>query len=558
MALILFSFQINAQTATFTDLYDIMQTKCANASCHGGASPAANLNLSSSETEVYNALVDVNPTNATALSMGDKLAMPGYPERSFLLRKISTPDWDDSFGLYSGQGTTMPLAPNAPLSHKEIELFRQWILWGAPKDETVVDVQALEDFYENGQALPVIDPIDPPAAGEGFQVRVGPIFLKPLEEIEFFKKHDLQLSENIEIDKLEINFNSESHHFIVNRMNQFVANNVEEGIRVANFEMGAGSLIAAWQSPQDYELPEGTAYRFDQTDFAEMNYHLKNFQTNGILQANVYVNFYTQPEGTATQEMHSELLPINLNETFFGAPIGNGLSVPADGNEHVFTDRITIPDFPGIPYPSGTWYIWQLSSHTHARGTDYDIYISDFQGNKGEQIYEGFYNNNYTFNQGFYDYEHPPVKVFDPLLPIDMGLGGGLIHEAKYINNTNQTIDWGYTTDDEMMLVFIHFTTEPLTTNLENITKEEAKFKVFPNPFQGATNITYTLNEKADVQLEVFNFLGQQVDLMVNEQQTAGDYQFSFSAKNDQLNDGMYIVKLTIDGKQFSQKIVKE
>ena len=139
-----------------------------------------------------------------------------------------------------------------------------------------------------------------------------------------------------------------------------------------------------------------------------------------------------------------------------------------------------------------------------------------------------------------------------------MGLGGGLIHEAKYINNTNQTIDWGYTTDDEMMLVFIHFTTEPLTTNLENITKEEAKFKVFPNPFQGATNITYTLNEKADVQLEVFNFLGQQVDLMVNEQQTAGDYQFSFSAKNDQLNDGMYIVKLTIDGKQFSQKIVKE
>jgi len=218
------SFQINAQNATFKDLYDIMQNKCAT--CHGGANPAASLDLSGSETAVYNALVDVNPVNSTALNMGDKLAMPGYPERSFLIRKIATTTWDDSFGLYSGQGTIMPQAPNDALSHKEIELFRQWILWGAPKDETVVDPQALEDFYENGMALPVIDPIDPPAAGEGFQVRVGPIFLKPLEEIEFFKKHDLQQDADKEINKLEINFNAESHHFIVNRMSQAVANNM--------------------------------------------------------------------------------------------------------------------------------------------------------------------------------------------------------------------------------------------------------------------------------------------------------------------------------------------
>ena len=554
VAFLFLTFQINAQNATFTDLYDIMQNKCA--SCHGGANPAANLNLSGSKDDVYNALVDVNPTNTSALNMGNKLAMPGYPERSFLLRKISNANWDETFGLYSGQGTSMPQAPNDPLSHKEIELFRQWILWGAPKNETVVDPQVLEDYYENGMALPTTEPFDAPNPSEGFQVRIGPIFLKPLQEIEFFKKHDLQLEENIEVNKLAVTFNSESHHFIAYKLSQGVANNVAEGIREINFEMGQGSVLATWQSDAEYQLPDGTAYKLKKTDVADMNYHLKNYLTSGILAANVYVNFYTQPDGTAQQEMRSELLPINLNETFFGAAIGNGLVIPADGDEHVFTDRIVIPDFPGIPYPSGTWHVWQISSHTHSRGTDYDIYVSDNSGQKGEQIYEGFYNNNYTFNQGFYDTDHPPVRTFEELYPIDMSLSGGLIHETKYVNTTNDVIQWGYTTDDEMMLIVIQYTTAPLT-DIEDISKEESNFQIFPNPFQGETNIKYTLNNKATVQLEVFNLLGERIDMILNEEQSSGTHQVSFSSKNKNLTDGMYIVRLTIDGRSFSQKIVE-
>ena len=552
-ALILLSFPINAQNATFSDLYDLMQNKCI--SCHGGTNPQGELDLSGSKDEVYDALVNVNPINTSALNMGNKLAMPGHPERSFLLRKISTANWDDTFGLYSGQGTTMPPAPNSPLSHKEIELFRQWIIWGAPKEGTVVDPQVLEDYYENGMALPIAAPIPAPNPSEGFQVRVGPIFLKPLQEIEFFKKHDLQLDENIEVNKLDVTFNSESHHFIAYKLSQGVANNIPDGIREINFEMGQGSVLATWQSDAEYKLPEGTAYKIKNTDVADMNYHLKNYLTSGILEANVYVNFYTQPDGTAQQEMRSELLPINLTETYTGAPIGNGLIIPADGNEHTFTDRLIIPDFPGIPYPPGTWHIWQLSSHTHSRGMDYDIFVSESNGEKGEQIYEGFYNNNYTFNQGFYDTDHPPVRTFDPLFPVDMGLTGGLIHEAKYINNTNNNISWGYTTDDEMMLVVIQYTTAPLSVDVEDIAKEEVRYNVFPNPFQGNTNIAYTLNKKSAVQLEVYNLLGERVDYILNEEQSSGEYEFSFSTKNKNLSNGMYIVKLTIDGQQFSQKI---
>jgi len=45
------------------------------------------------------------------------------------------------------------------------------------------------------------------------------------------------------------------------------------------------------------------------------------------------------------------------------------------------------------------------------------------------------------------------------------------------------------------------------------------------------------------------------MDMILNEEQSSGNYQFSFST-NNKLNEGMYIVRLTIDGKSFSQKVI--
>ncbi len=539
-----------AQTSTYEEVYNIMQAKCA--SCHSSMNPAGNLDLSGSLTEVYDALVRTTPTNPAAAAKGWKLADPGYVERSYLLNKIATQEWDDDFTLEVAEGTLMPPAPLEALTEKEIELFRQWILYGAPEDEQVVDPQVLEDYYENGMALPTTTPVAAPDPSEGYQLKLGPFFLTPQEEREFFKKHDVGLDIATEVNRLEISFNAESHHFILYKMGEELADDVRDGMRdieEAEFSMVRNTLVAAWQNDDDYVLPEGTAYRFQDDTYFDLNYHCKNYSSAGILAAEVYVNVYTQDYGTAQQEMFSTLLPYDLFSLFAGGDLGEDLIIPNTGDPVVFSDHIWIPPLPFVPFPSGTWHMWQMSTHAHARSVDYDIYLANPDGSKGEQLYEGFYNFDHTFNQGYYDYEHPPVLTFEPLLPVNMGSGGGIVHEATYINDTDETLGWGNTTDDEMMLLFVHFTEQAVLTDTEDVVEEEAvQLSVFPNPAHTQTTINYTLSQNADVLIELFDVQGKRMSEIVRATQVSGNYNQSLDVTKAGLSNGIYFIQLMIDG----------
>ena len=560
-AVCIFFAQTAFSQSTFEDIYEMMQVKCAG--CHGGSSPAGALDLSLSQQEVYDALVGAAPVNPAAAANNYELVKAGYPDRSFLLHKIATQDWDAKYGLETAEGDVMPPNNLPALVEKEIELVRQWILFGAPMNETVVDPQLLEDYYENGLALNETTPIDPPAAGEGFQLEFGPIFLAPLEEREFYIKDELPDLGNYEVSNLDIAFNDESHHFILYKMDQQLANTRPDGLRdveVSETSMFQNTLVAAWQNPVNYALPQGTAYKMQNGTVYDLNYHIKNYSVTGVLAGKVYVNVYTQETGTAQEEMYSQLFPISLFDMFQGAPLGSGLVVPADGEEHVFTEHLWIPPVQNLPWPGGTWHIWQLSTHTHARGVDYDIYLAEgLNGDKGEQVYEGFYNYNYTFNQGYYDWEHPAVRIFDELLPVNMGFGGGLIHEAKYVNNEDETKVWGNTTDDEMMLIFVHFTTNPITppSSTENLS-EKFELSIFPNPTTDISYLKYDLDQSAHVEIAIYDLQGKNKWQRNLGQQASGTNVFEFSKTEIGLPSGIYFVECKINGEGVTRKLVVE
>jgi len=67
----------------------------------------------------------------------------------------------------------------------------------------------------------------------------------------------------------------------------------------------------------------------------------------------------------------------------------------------------------------------------------------------------------------------------------------------------------------------------------------------FPNPFNPATNIRYSLPQASQVRLSVFNLLGQKVAILVNEFKQAGSHQVTFDAGN--LNSGIYFYKIEAD-----------
>ena len=60
----------------------------------------------------------------------------------------------------------------------------------------------------------------------------------------------------------------------------------------------------------------------------------------------------------------------------------------------------------------------------------------------------------------------------------------------------------------------------------------------YPNPFNPSTVINYTLTKPDFISLKIYNSLGQQIAILVNEYKGTGEYQVSFNASG--LSSGIY------------------
>ena len=77
----------------------------------------------------------------------------------------------------------------------------------------------------------------------------------------------------------------------------------------------------------------------------------------------------------------------------------------------------------------------------------------------------------------------------------------------------------------------------------------EGRFGVanYPNPFNPATQIVYTLTEMAPVRLVIYNLLGQQIRVLVEEFQAEGSYQVQWDGADQEGNPagaGRYLYRL--------------
>jgi hypothetical protein len=91
------------------------------------------------------------------------------------------------------------------------------------------------------------------------------------------------------------------------------------------------------------------------------------------------------------------------------------------------------------------------------------------------------------------------------------------------------------------------------STSAANNNEAEIHFQLFqnyPNPFNPNTTISYSVSQPGEVDLTIFNSLGQVVRRLVSETKPAGEYTLTWDGRNDvgkQVSSGAYFYRLRVD-----------
>ncbi|MCE2439019.1 MAG: T9SS type A sorting domain-containing protein [Candidatus Latescibacteria bacterium] len=80
-----------------------------------------------------------------------------------------------------------------------------------------------------------------------------------------------------------------------------------------------------------------------------------------------------------------------------------------------------------------------------------------------------------------------------------------------------------------------------------------------PNPFNPATTIRYSLKKAVDVELAIYNLLGQEVRLLVRQFQPAGSYTVTWDGRDAagrQVSTGIYLYRLLAGADVVTRKMM--
>ena len=144
------------------------------------------------------------------------------------------------------------------------------------------------------------------------------------------------------------------------------------------------------------------------------------------------------------------------------------------------------------------------------------------------------------------DHNYKPVPIG--------GLGQGYQGDNIDITSTNSKL-WPVWMDNSSGIYQIWTTPIDFSTvDVEDVHTEPSTFKLeqnYPNPFNPSTIIRFQISEPGFVSLKVFDVLGNEIAVLVNEDKPIGYYKVEFNTSNllnnNNLNSGIYFYRLMIN-----------
>ena len=198
---------------------------------------------------------------------------------------------------------------------------------------------------------------------------------------------------------------------------------------------------------------------------------------------------------------------------------------------------------------------------------DYNDQLTTSTFNNQDSPYKNFVDDDhyYTITQsleerGFASYIAGQFRSMIDHITVTNELVDDHINGAERVENPNYIGSFISTTSDHAPVwTRFDFSRSLVSTEDEYISESPETFELnqnYPNPFNPTTNISFSVPERSDVTLKVYDVMGREVASIANSQTfTRGAHTLAFDASS--LSSGMYIYRLTLDnGMSLSRKMM--
>ena len=179
-----------------------------------------------------------------------------------------------------------------------------------------------------------------------------------------------------------------------------------------------------------------------------------------------------------------------------------------------------------------------------------------------------WYFNIYPINENYFmitykDYQNFVAKTYTSTghlargpVQINQSVSASRKNLTAYHFNDKIYFFWADTRDGNYDIYSAIFNRGTLTSIEENPI-DLIDFKLeqnYPNPFNAMTRIKYSIKEEGRVTLKVYDLLGREVALLVDESKRPGIYEVEF--KPNDLSSGVYVYQLKQGDRTLSRKLV--
>ncbi|MCH8011774.1 MAG: T9SS type A sorting domain-containing protein [Candidatus Marinimicrobia bacterium] len=135
--------------------------------------------------------------------------------------------------------------------------------------------------------------------------------------------------------------------------------------------------------------------------------------------------------------------------------------------------------------------------------------------------------------------------------------GGGINYSVPTVDIWNGNIYTSWTTPESSIKVsIIDFNNPPVEIDNErdNFLDDFSLTQNFPNPFNPITTIQFYLPEHTQVVLTIYDLLGREIDVLINEIKSLGLHKVRWDASN--VASGIYFYRLEIHNQKITKKMV--